>query len=108
MNIRVGEGWDTHALVEGRPLMLGGVHIPFEKGLLGHSDADALLHAMLSIRDLPPAQRKIWQQQFEHYVFNANDDTAAHLPADKRGILGPMLEQTARKLRAMLLSRLNR
>lgn len=69
---------------------------------------DALLHAMLSIRDLPPAQRKIWQQQFEHYVFNANSDTAAHLPADKRGILGPMLEQTARKLRAMLLSRLNR
>lgn len=69
---------------------------------------DALLHAMLSIRDLPPVQRKIWQQQFEHYVFNVNDDTAAHLPADKRGILGPMLEQTARKLRAMLLSRLNR
>ena len=46
MNIRVGEGWDTHALVVGRPLMLGGVHIPFEKGLLGHSDADVLLHAI--------------------------------------------------------------
>jgi 2-C-methyl-D-erythritol 2,4-cyclodiphosphate synthase len=46
MNIRVGEGWDNHALVEGRPLMLGGVHIPFEKGLLGHSDADVLLHAI--------------------------------------------------------------
>jgi 2-C-methyl-D-erythritol 2,4-cyclodiphosphate synthase len=46
MNIRVGEGWDTHALVEGRPLMLGGVHVPFEKGLLGHSDADVLLHAI--------------------------------------------------------------
>ena len=46
MNIRVGEGWDTHALVEGRPLMLGGVQIPFEKGLLGHSDADLLLHAI--------------------------------------------------------------
>ena len=46
MNIRVGEGWDTHALVEGRPLMLGGVQIPFEKGLLGHSDADVLLHAI--------------------------------------------------------------
>ena len=37
MNIRIGEGWDTHALVEGRPLILGGVHIPFAKGLLGHS-----------------------------------------------------------------------
>jgi 2-C-methyl-D-erythritol 2,4-cyclodiphosphate synthase len=45
-NFRVGEGWDTHALVEGRPLILGGVHIPFAKGLLGHSDADALLHAI--------------------------------------------------------------
>ena len=46
MNIRIGEGWDTHALVEGRPLILGGVRIPFAKGLLGHSDADALLHAI--------------------------------------------------------------
>jgi 2-C-methyl-D-erythritol 2,4-cyclodiphosphate synthase len=44
--IRIGEGWDTHALVEGRPLILGGVRIPFAKGLLGHSDADALLHAI--------------------------------------------------------------
>ncbi len=46
MHIRVGEGWDIHALVEGRKLMLGGVEIPFHKGLLGHSDADALLHAI--------------------------------------------------------------
>ncbi len=46
MKIRVGEGWDVHALVEGRPLILGGVRIPYEKGLLGHSDADALLHAI--------------------------------------------------------------
>ena len=46
MSIRIGEGWDIHALVEGRPLMLGGVHVPYSKGLLGHSDADALLHAI--------------------------------------------------------------
>jgi len=46
MNFRIGEGWDTHALVEGRTLILGGVQIPFAKGLLGHSDADALLHAI--------------------------------------------------------------
>ncbi len=45
-NFRIGEGWDTHALVPGRPLILGGVHIPHDKGLLGHSDADALLHAI--------------------------------------------------------------
>jgi len=46
MQIRVGEGWDIHALVEGRKLILGGVEIPHSKGLLGHSDADALLHAI--------------------------------------------------------------
>lgn len=46
MELRIGEGWDTHALVPGRKLVLGGVEIPFERGLLGHSDADALLHAI--------------------------------------------------------------
>jgi 2-C-methyl-D-erythritol 2,4-cyclodiphosphate synthase len=46
MSFRVGEGWDTHALVPGRRLVLGGVEIPHERGLLGHSDADALLHAI--------------------------------------------------------------
>lgn len=48
MNIpfRIGEGWDVHRLVEGRPLILGGVHIPHTHGLLGHSDADALAHAI--------------------------------------------------------------
>ncbi|MBV1776634.1 2-C-methyl-D-erythritol 2,4-cyclodiphosphate synthase [Burkholderiaceae bacterium DAT-1] len=44
--LRVGQGWDVHRLVEGRPLILGGVTIPHSKGLLGHSDADALLHAI--------------------------------------------------------------
>lgn len=44
--IRVGEGWDVHALVPGRPLILGGVRIEHAKGLLGHSDADALAHAI--------------------------------------------------------------
>lgn len=46
MDIRVGQGCDVHALVEGRKLILGGVTIPFDKGLQGHSDADALLHAI--------------------------------------------------------------
>jgi 2-C-methyl-D-erythritol 2,4-cyclodiphosphate synthase len=44
--LRIGEGWDTHALVPGRKLVLGGVEIPHDRGLLGHSDADALLHAI--------------------------------------------------------------
>lgn len=43
---RIGEGWDVHALVPGRPLVIGGVHIPHHMGLLGHSDADVLLHAI--------------------------------------------------------------
>lgn len=46
MEIRVGQGYDVHALVPGRPLILGGVTIPHSHGLLGHSDADALLHAI--------------------------------------------------------------
>ncbi|MEY5028478.1 MAG: 2-C-methyl-D-erythritol 2,4-cyclodiphosphate synthase [Pseudomonadota bacterium] len=46
MNIRIGEGWDVHALVEGRKLILGGVEVSHTQGLLGHSDADVLLHAI--------------------------------------------------------------
>jgi 2-C-methyl-D-erythritol 2,4-cyclodiphosphate synthase len=46
MNFRIGEGWDIHALVPERKLIIGGVDIPFHLGLLGHSDADVLLHAI--------------------------------------------------------------
>ena len=46
MNLRIGEGWDTHALVLDRPMVLGGVTIPHTHGLFGHSDADALAHAI--------------------------------------------------------------
>ncbi len=45
--MRIGFGYDVHALIEGRKLILGGVNIPHEKGLLGHSDADVLLHAIM-------------------------------------------------------------
>ena len=45
--MRIGHGYDVHKLVEGRDLILGGVKIPYEKGLLGHSDADVLLHAVM-------------------------------------------------------------
>jgi len=45
--IKVGIGYDVHALVEGRPLILGGVKIPYDRGLLGHSDADVLIHAIM-------------------------------------------------------------
>ena len=46
MKLRIGEGWDTHALVVGRPLVLGGVTVPHSHGLAGHSDADVLAHAI--------------------------------------------------------------
>ena len=45
--MRIGQGYDVHRLTEGRKLILGGVDIPYEKGLLGHSDADVLLHAIM-------------------------------------------------------------
>lgn len=45
--MRVGIGYDVHQLLEGRDLIIGGIHIPFEKGLLGHSDADVLIHAIM-------------------------------------------------------------
>jgi len=45
-HMRVGQGYDVHALVAGRPLIIGGVHIPHDRGLAGHSDADVLLHAV--------------------------------------------------------------
>lgn len=44
--IRIGQGFDVHQLVEGRPCIIGGVQLPYERGLLGHSDADVLLHAI--------------------------------------------------------------
>ena len=46
MNFRIGQGFDVHALVPGRKLLIGGVDIPFDRGLLGHSDGDVLLHAI--------------------------------------------------------------
>ena len=45
--MRIGHGYDVHKLVEGRKLILGGIEVPYEKGLLGHSDADVLTHALM-------------------------------------------------------------
>ncbi|MBE7010195.1 MAG: 2-C-methyl-D-erythritol 2,4-cyclodiphosphate synthase [Ruminococcaceae bacterium] len=47
MNVRIGHGYDAHRFIEGRPLILGGVHVPHDTGLDGHSDADVLLHAIM-------------------------------------------------------------
>jgi len=69
---------------------------------------DVLNHALLSIRDLPDAQREAWRNIFAHYVFEADDEVSAHIPEGARGVLAPIDEPTSRKLRALLLKRLNR
>ena len=60
--------------------------------------ADVLTHAFLSLRDLPPEQRSAWKGIFEHYIFDADETTAEHIPADKRGVLSPLDDMTARKI----------
>lgn len=69
---------------------------------------NTLLLALLSLRDLPPAQREAWRVLFDHYVFEAGEHTAEHIPAHARGVLAPMNDEQARRLRAFLLNRMNR
>lgn len=69
---------------------------------------DVLLHAILGIRDLPAAQRRAWQVFFNHYIFEADSDTVGHIPPDRRGFLGDLDEDSARRIRALLRNRLNR
>lgn len=69
---------------------------------------NALNLALLTIRDLPPEQRKAWQNMFRYYVFQADEDTFEYIPEPARGPLGPIDEQVARQLRADLLNKLNR
>jgi len=72
------------------------------------SPMNALMLALLSVRDLPPEQRETWREMFRHYVFDADADTIAHIPEAARGALAPIDDATARELRARLLQRLNR
>lgn len=72
------------------------------------SPANVLDYAMLALRDLPRAQRDAWRALFDFYVFESDERRAAHLPESRRGVLGPMDEITARRLRAQLLNKLNR
>jgi hypothetical protein len=68
----------------------------------------ALMHAILSLRDLPPRQRAAWRTLFDHYVFDADESVYAHIPEPGRGCLAPLDDVAARRLRAELLNRLNR
>ena len=72
------------------------------------SAMNALLLAILCVRDLPPAQRRAWEHVFDHYVFHADADTTAHIPAPARRLLGPLTADSARMLRGHLLKKLNR
>jgi hypothetical protein len=72
------------------------------------SPMNALMLAIMTVRDLPPEQLKAWQNLFRHYVFEADEDTAAHIPPQARRVLAPMDPESARELRARLLQRLNR
>ena len=86
--MRIGEGWDTHALVLGRPLVLGGVNVPYTHGLAGHSDADALLHAITDALFGAAGLGDIGRH------FPDTDET--YRGADSRGLL----EEAARRVRA--------
>ena len=68
----------------------------------------ALMHAILALRDLPQRQREAWRTLFDHYVFDADESVYAHIPEPGRGCLAPLDDTSARRLRAELLSRLNR
>jgi len=85
MTLRIGQGFDVHALVPGRPLVLGGVVIPHPTGLLGHSDADALLHAITDALLGAVALGDIGQW--------FPDTDAAHRDADSRVLLRKVAER---------------
>jgi hypothetical protein len=70
--------------------------------------ANALEHALLSLRDLPEGQRRAWHEIFKFYIFDFNEEAIAHIPEQRRGVLSPIDETMARKLRAKLLNKLNR
>ena len=69
---------------------------------------NALMHALMSVRELPPAQRRAWQELFRHYVFEPDEATVAHIPPASRGVLNPLDDAAVRGLRAQLLKRMNR
>jgi hypothetical protein len=72
------------------------------------SPTHALWMALATVRDLPQAERQAWRALFEHYVFQADAHTAEHLPPPARGLLAPLDETGMRRLRALLLNKLNR
>ncbi|MDB5454898.1 MAG: transcription factor jumonji jmjC domain protein [Caulobacter sp.] len=66
------------------------------------SPFEVLVHGLLAVRHLPPPQREAWRAIFDHYLFETNGDPAAHLPPDRKGVLGPLTPRLARNVRAFL------
>ncbi len=89
LNILVNHWWLTVPFYLGAPL-------------------DAMLHAILSIRELPAAQRSAWRVFFDHYIFNPDEQLVEHLPEGRRGVLDPLDENSARKIRMLLRNKLNK
>ena len=89
VNLLINYWWQTTPGYLGRPM-------------------DALLHGILSLRDLPREQKEAWRTLFDHYVFRNSDNTADHIPEHARGLLAPLTDETARKLRTMVRNGLNR
>ncbi len=84
------------------------------KGAIGSVDdrigsaLDCLLHSLLNLKQLAPEQKQAWQHIFDHYVFNAEDDPAAHLAEGKRGLLGEMTPELEQEIKAFLIQQLQR
>ncbi len=129
--MRIGQGFDVHQLAEGRPCIIGGVTIPFEKGLLGHSDADVLLHAISDallgaigegdigrhFPDTDPAYKdadslvlleRVWQLVKRHGYELGNLDATIIAQAPKMAPYIPQMQEViARALEVQDLSRVN-
>jgi hypothetical protein len=73
-----------------------------------NSALNCLLHGLLDLKHLPPEQREAWRRLFDHYVFNPEPGMADHIPAQKRGVLGPISPELADQVRAFLVSQLKR
>ncbi len=72
------------------------------------SALDSLLHAVATLRGLPPAQRAAWREIFEHYIFDTERDVTSHIPAERRSLLGGLSAQQHAQLRALLVQRMSR
>jgi hypothetical protein len=83
VNVLVNYWWSAAEGVSGNPM-------------------NALIHALMSIRGLPPEQRQAWRGLFDHYIFEPDGDEVAHIPENRRGVLGSLDRSTLRQLRAML------